>query len=543
MSSPTPEPASGHPLAVFATRLLDRLDDLTAASARPVWAMSEAELRQVLVDLAVGGTQLEALRLEVLAEADRRGATGAEAMASAAEWVAVETRQRRTHARADLHLARSLETHPHLAAGMASGSVNTDQARVIVRALDRLPTTGEFAVDPQQHAEAEEHLVALATVHDAKALEVLGRRIFEVVASDLAEAYEGRLLEAQEAAAARKTSFTMHETPDGLVRGRFALPVLHGAILHKAITGLASPVRGDGQVIDPDLPAPVRHGIAFTELLEALPADPLPAVAGGDITIVVTMRHDQLLADLDAAGVATLDTGHRISAGEARRLACAHRIVPAVLDGASVPLDLGRPDACTPRPNAWRWPNATGAAPRAGATDHPPGAKPTTTTPGPPAAAPTSPRAGSCAATTTAASTTPPSTTTPAPTAPSSSTDASEPPRSTSSHPHVDRRSSPGRRGPDPTPLTQVTPACGVHSPHVERPTPTGTTVHEHDATSIGGARLDEGWPGGANERSRGPPGLDPRSARGLSHDPVRVSGRPHGAQQRQPGTGIVVDE
>ena len=47
-------------------------------------------------------------------------------------------------------------------------------------------------------------------------------------------------------------------------------------------------------------------------------------------------------SDLDAAGVATLDTGTRISAGEARRLACAHRIVPAVLDGASVPLDLGR---------------------------------------------------------------------------------------------------------------------------------------------------------------------------------------------------------
>jgi hypothetical protein len=95
-------------------------------------------------------------------------------------------------------------------------------------------------------------------------------------------------------------------------------------------------------VIDDDLPTPVRHGVAFTQLLEALPADSLPTVAGGDITVVVTMRHDQLLADLTAAGVATLDTGHRISAGEARRLACTQRIVPAVLDGASVPLDLGR---------------------------------------------------------------------------------------------------------------------------------------------------------------------------------------------------------
>jgi hypothetical protein len=41
-------------------------------------------------------------------------------------------------------------------------------------------------------------------------------------------------------------------------------------------------------------------------------------------------------------GAADLDTGIKISAGEARRLACNAGIVPAVLDGASVPLDLGR---------------------------------------------------------------------------------------------------------------------------------------------------------------------------------------------------------
>ncbi|MCW2817859.1 MAG: hypothetical protein JWR42_646, partial [Marmoricola sp.] len=326
----------------FGTRLLTRLGQLTASSARPVWSLTPAESRRVLVDLAVASNQLEAIRLAALAEADRTGATGAEASASAAEWVAGATRQRRTHARADLKLAESLEQHQRVAAGMAAGVVNPDQARVITRALDRLPAAGQFAVTDDQRDAAEVHLVRLAAVHDAKDLELLGARVFEVIAPDLTEAYEGRLLEAQEAAAARKTSLTMSETPEGLVRGRFVIPVLHGAILSKAIAGLASPVRGDEVVIDTDLPSPVRHGIAFTQLLEALPADTLPTVGGGDITLVVTMRHDQLVADLATAGVATLDTGHRISAGEARRLACAHRIVPAVLDGASAPLDLGR---------------------------------------------------------------------------------------------------------------------------------------------------------------------------------------------------------
>ena len=54
------------------------------------------------------------------------------------------------------------------------------------------------------------------------------------------------------------------------------------------------------------------------------------------------MTLDQLLADLDAAGVATLDTGGRISAAEARRLACRAGIIPMVLGGRSQVLDLGR---------------------------------------------------------------------------------------------------------------------------------------------------------------------------------------------------------
>ncbi|WP_442939970.1 DUF222 domain-containing protein [Nocardioides sp. B-3] len=39
---------------------------------------------------------------------------------------------------------------------------------------------------------------------------------------------------------------------------------------------------------------------------------------------------------------ASLDTGGRISAGQARRLACEAGIIPAVLGGASEVLDLGR---------------------------------------------------------------------------------------------------------------------------------------------------------------------------------------------------------
>ncbi len=44
----------------------------------------------------------------------------------------------------------------------------------------------------------------------------------------------------------------------------------------------------------------------------------------------------------DGLTAACLDTGDKISAGEARRLACRAGIIPAVLDGGSTVLDLGR---------------------------------------------------------------------------------------------------------------------------------------------------------------------------------------------------------
>ena len=54
------------------------------------------------------------------------------------------------------------------------------------------------------------------------------------------------------------------------------------------------------------------------------------------------MTLEQLLADLDHAGVCTLDTGGRITAAGARRLACTAGIIPVVLGGKSQPLDVGR---------------------------------------------------------------------------------------------------------------------------------------------------------------------------------------------------------
>jgi hypothetical protein len=87
-------------------------------------------------------------------------------------------------------------------------------------------------------------------------------------------------------------------------------------------------------------PMPHRRGLALMEWIERYPIEKLPKTGGGvAATVVVTMTIDSLMGGLEAAG---LSTGGRISAAQARRLACEAAIIPAVLGGKSQVLDLGR---------------------------------------------------------------------------------------------------------------------------------------------------------------------------------------------------------
>lgn len=86
-------------------------------------------------------------------------------------------------------------------------------------------------------------------------------------------------------------------------------------------------------------PLHARLGWALIEWIEGYPAHQLPASGGTSATVVVTMDLATLQGGVAAAA---LDTGARVTAGQARRLACEAAIIPAVLGGASEVLDLGR---------------------------------------------------------------------------------------------------------------------------------------------------------------------------------------------------------
>ena len=85
-----------------------------------------------------------------------------------------------------------------------------------------------------------------------------------------------------------------------------------------------------------------RRGEAFCAFLENLPASGLPRQGGTATTITVTIDWKTLLADLGTAGVAVTSTGDKITADQARRLACQAWIMPFVMSGKSVIHDQGR---------------------------------------------------------------------------------------------------------------------------------------------------------------------------------------------------------
>jgi hypothetical protein len=129
------------------------------------------------------------------------------------------------------------------------------------------------------------------------------------------------------------------------VTGHFTVPTLHGHLLRKVLETMTAPRRGrlgaaqaqvgDNTGLRTDWDR--ARGEAFCELLEHLPTDHLhPRTAA---TMVITIAEQTLR---QALAVAQLDTGADLSAGEARRIACGAGLIPAVLGGASVPVDMGR---------------------------------------------------------------------------------------------------------------------------------------------------------------------------------------------------------
>jgi len=330
-----PESFGTHPVVACAARIAE---DLTAIADVPVELMGADEKAAALLAVNATAGQLEALRLRLLAASDDVAAESGARDAGA--WLAHETRGDRREQQRDLRLGAALAERWHrLASGLATGSVNLAQTRVLAHALEQLPDD----LSAEVVAMAEEQLVAYAAEFGPSELRVLGRRILDVVAPEVGEAAEARALEAEERHAAERTVLILTPCGDGTTRIRGRMPDAAAHRLATYLDAFTSPRRASTGSDRPDSCGPVerRRGEALCALLEHLDPEKLPDHGGDATTVMVTVTLDQLRSELATAGVISADD-LRISAGEMRRLACTADIIPVVLGGRSEILDLGR---------------------------------------------------------------------------------------------------------------------------------------------------------------------------------------------------------
>lgn len=315
------------------------LESLSRAAADP------DNLADTMTRLERCRCQLNATRLRLLAEARRYGVPERTGSPDAGSWLAGLTHADPAVSARDARLGDDLAEVAHQTReALTRGAFSTDHAAVIAAALNRLPD----ACTPEQVAEVERHLVKQAERLSPGQLRRVARRAIEVIENDpqIVDATQEAQLETEEERAYRLARLTLHDNGDGTTTGRFVVPTLHASALRKVLDAITAPRRahlgasiahaGDIRHDDPERGAKLR-GLAFCEIVEHLPTDHLSSTVNA--TLLVTIDHERLAG---ASGAAGLDVGEDISAGEARRLACGAGILPAVLNGPSQPLDLGR---------------------------------------------------------------------------------------------------------------------------------------------------------------------------------------------------------
>jgi hypothetical protein len=218
---------------------------------------------------------------------------------------------------------------------VAGGQVSLAHAAAVHRAVAAIPDQAGAWVRP----DAEARLLEWSKEHDPKVIARLGRHILEVIDPDGAEEILRRQLERQERAAAQAAELRLMPEGDGRVRLAGWLDTEGAETLRAALDPLAAPQPAGPEGPDPRS-HPRRMADALVELARrALRGGDLPDNGGQPPTLVLTLGYDQLLAQLGTAG---LDGGEHLSAAAARRLSCDALVIPAVLGGASQPLDLGR---------------------------------------------------------------------------------------------------------------------------------------------------------------------------------------------------------
>ncbi|RKT82213.1 HNH endonuclease [Saccharopolyspora antimicrobica] len=294
-----------------------------------------------------------ALQLRAIAEAEQRGIPAAQGARKTQTWVREKLNIAAGEAKSRVLVARMATESttvdgdpvpaelPAVAEAINTGAITVAHARTIINGVRRMAPV----CTPDELGQAEAVLTDYARVHSPHDLATLAERVRYYFDEDNAFRTE----EVQHVL--RELHYGTDADGMTVINARLSREA--GAKFRAALQPLAAPLPSeDGQ---PDFRSPgQRNADALDALLDiALASDQLPRSGGQRPHITITINYDDLirtLGDTEKRGMpGTLtSTGQPITAATVRRLACDAEILPVVLGGDGLPLNVGRTERTAP---------------------------------------------------------------------------------------------------------------------------------------------------------------------------------------------------
>lgn len=256
--------------------------------------------------------------------------------------------------------------HPHVAEAVNAGRISSDAAAAITSMLDR--------VAPRVHPEQADEYERVLAEHAADLPHSMVMRMVREAEARLDQ--DGLAPREEDMRASRFLG--IREDEHGMLRLTAALDPATGAPIKAAIEALVTKMirarRTDADGTDNSLTSPEEGGdvgsvVADDRSVPQMQADALAMIAGHVLgcarmpsgpTVTMVVR-TELATLTDGIGHGHIDgLSQPVSAGTIRKMAATASLIPAVFDGDSLPLDLGR-DA-----RLFSWPQRLALAERDG---------------------------------------------------------------------------------------------------------------------------------------------------------------------------------
>ncbi len=326
--------------------------------------LADDEVRAALAACSVLQGRVDVLRAKLLVSVHERGLWRRDGARSLAAWLAQNTSLSARDARRAADTAQSIAADGPVGDAVGCGAITpahvevinsfTNAEAVAASCNDTASDSSTAAGDSAASDGAAVDVPAPVAVLDSSELLGMAKALspdeFAKAARSERAARDPGGEASLHAFLSALRSLRTWKDPDGMFHLFAKLDSVSGAFVEQAIAGIADAMWRTEHPDRAPSAAPRdsferRRADALTELCRRYVTGEQSVTAFGGETggsgVLAIIGYEDLLDELDAAGIATLAEGTPIPAGIARQLACEHGVIPVVFGGDSVPLDMG----------------------------------------------------------------------------------------------------------------------------------------------------------------------------------------------------------